>query len=189
MPITTTKKKDHKETNTIEDPGYDTDREIAIVSRQIVQASKPEGVTYLLKNTTLYTKMFIDGLNDHVLMLIDTGAAVSLIPMKIYLRIHEDKRILQPNTLDIRAGNDTPILCFGVTNLKFAFQYYLREFKHDFYVCDDDTSCILGMDFLAEYDTCIHLAEEKFSIDDVPLATFSAEGTPIRRGPMAFARV
>ena len=43
------------------------------------------------------------------------------------------------------------------------------------------------MDFLAEHDTCIHLAEEKFSLDDVPLATFDADGELLRRGEVVVA--
>ena len=54
-------------------------------------------------------------------------------------------------------------------------------------MCDDDTIALLGMDFLAEHDTCIHLAEEKFSIDGVLLATYDATGTMVRRGPVVVA--
>ena len=74
---------------------------------------------------------------------------------------------MERSKLDLKAGNDTCIKCFGKTELQFALLHYLKTYEHEFYICTDDTMPILGMDFLTQHDTCIDLARNEFSIDGV----------------------
>ena len=52
----------------------------------------------------------IAGLTDPVHMLVDTGAAVSILPEPHHKRLKESKRKLTTSDLDIRASNGTPIV-------------------------------------------------------------------------------
>ena len=165
------------------DTPYDQRVVLRTVERPLALVDK----VYLVRNGTLHVKLLVVGLEEELLALVDTGAAVSIIPESTYKKLPKATTSLSPTDLDIRAGNDTEITCSGTVQLTFAIRYYVKQFHHHFYVCGDDTSPILGMDFLAEHDTCIHLAEEKFSLDDVPLATFDADGELLRRGEVVVA--
>ena len=139
---------------------------------------------FLLRASTLHLGMYIKGLEDAIHILVDTGAAVSILPEPIFKRLDEEHRHLVPTDLDIRAGNDTQIICKGMARLKIAMQHYCKWFKHDFYICNEDTTPILGMDFMAEHDTLVHLKEDKFTIDGIVCTAYDAAGHLIRQGPV-----
>ena len=89
---------------------------------------------------------------------------------------------MTPTTLDIRAGNDTKIICNGIAKLAIWFQPLTKRYEHEFYICNEDTVPILGMDFMSEHDTFVHLKQDKFAIDGVTLSTYDSLGTPVVQG-------
>ena len=122
-----------------------------------------------LRHSTLFARVLFKGYNKYARMLIDTGAAVSLLPLHFYKRLSPDEKGMEPSDLNIKAGNDTDINCCGKVELEFMFLHYLKTFRHEFYICADDTMPIIGMDFMGRYDTLIDLANNVFMIDDVYL--------------------
>ena len=68
-------------------------------------------------------------------------------------------------------------MCLGVAPQRIQFLGYTREFDHDFYICDDSTMPLLGMDFMSEHDTYLCLTKNLFKIDDVKITPFDATGT------------
>ena len=121
-------------------------------------------------------------LQEPVYMLVDTGAAVSILPEPYFKRLAEPHRVLQPNHLDIRASNNTPIVCQGRVQLQFTIRHYHRSFTHDFYVCNESTTPLLGMDFMSEYNTLVHLRVDKFAIDGVICSTYDESRRLVRQG-------
>ena len=139
---------------------------------------------FFLRASTLHLGMYIKGLEDAIHKLVDTGAAVSILPEPLFKRIDEEHRHLVPTDLDIRTGNDTQIICKGMARLKIALQHYCKWLMHDFYICNEDTTPILGMNFMAEHDTLVHLKEDKFAIDDIVCTAYDAAGHLIPQGPV-----
>ena len=122
------------------------------------------------------------GLTEPVHLLVDTGAAVSILPEPYYKRLTETHRVLLPNELDIRASNNTPIECEGRVRLQFTIQHYHKKFTHDFYVCNESTTPLLGMDFMSEHNTLVHLRLDKFAIEGVICTTYDETGRVVRQG-------
>jgi hypothetical protein len=75
--------------------------------------------------------------------LLDTGAGISLIPKNLYDVIAEaqETQLRRPDRR-ITGANSKSIECFGVATLAFSVDDH--NFKHDFYVCEDDVTVLLG---------------------------------------------
>ena len=131
---------------------------------------------------TMHIVLEIAGLTDPVHMLVDTGAAVSILPEPQYERLDESQRKLTTSDLDIRASNGTPIVCLGKAALQFKIRHYHKCFTHEFYICNENTTPLLGMDFMSEHNTLVHLRLDKFAIDGVICTTYDETGRLVRQG-------
>ncbi len=88
-----------------------------------------------------------------VLMLMDTGAGISMLPQTIYDAIPDvDKQPLEPTSLKILAGNNTDIVCKGTAEVRFSFSN--MTFVQRFYISAGDTLGILGTDFMTKETWC-----------------------------------
>ena len=74
-----------------------------------------------------------------VMMLIDTGASISLLPQSFWEELQEEfKEVLQPSQVEIEVGNGGNLDSDGTTELTFLLSDY--EFEHVFFVCKDSAT-------------------------------------------------
>ena len=79
--------------------------------------------------------------------LVDTGAAVSILSKKTYLRIPQKKRpACQETDIVVRGVSCNPLAVTGVANILIIFQGEL--FIHDFLIAGIPLDAILGQDML-----------------------------------------
>ena len=109
------------------------------------------------------------------------GHLYSAEPLQ-YERLEESQRKLTTSDLDIRASNGTPIVCLGKATLQFTIRHYHKCFTHEFYICNESTTPLLGMDFMSEHNTLVHLRLDKFAIDGVICTTYDETGRLVRQG-------
>ena len=159
-----------------------TDEPPTVIIRQFQPPKVIADMVFFLRTTTMSVGMYVVGLEEPVITLVDTGAAVSILPAPLFNKLPTEQRKLTPTTLDIRAGNDTKIICNGIAKLAIWFQPLTKRYEHEFYICNEDTVPILGMDFMSEHDTFVHLKQDKFAIDGVTLSTYDSLGTPVVQG-------
>ena len=82
--------------------------------------------------------------------LIDTGAMISIIPLKTYEEMAPEFRTqLMQTKQKIKAGNNTNCDVRGtaICQLTIANQ----DMKHKYYVCADASCPIIGLDFLRKF--------------------------------------
>ena len=93
-----------------------------------------------------------------LLMLVDTGASISIIPEDVYLTIPEDDRP-KLETVDIRilVGNGELLPQQGVCRLKFQLGDF--DFDHEFFVCRQSGQAILGNEFFVHYSMVLRMSE------------------------------
>ena len=95
--------------------------------------------------------------------LVDTGATISILPLKLWEEIHpEDRTPLAATTMKIRAGNDTQVDVRGTSEVKLTLNG--EQYPYMFYICADATAPILGMNFQSEYDMYLRPAKDKVYI-------------------------
>ena len=131
---------------------------------------------------TMHIVLEITGHTDPVHKLVDTGAAMSMLPERHYQQLEESQRKLATSDLGIRASNGTPIVCLGKTTLEFTIRHYRKCFTHEFYICNENTTQMLGVDFMKEHNTLVHLRLDKFAIDGVICTTYDETGRAVRQG-------
>ena len=105
-----------------------------------------------------------------IMMLVDTGASISVLPSDFYNSIPEEFRpTLQPVKIVIEVGNGGRLQHDGVCRLKFDLGDF--TFDHEFFVCKDSTHAILGNEFLVHYGIVIRMAEGwlEYRGNDIPL--------------------
>ena len=105
-----------------------------------------------------------------IMMLVDTGASISVVPSTFFNSIPEDCRpALQPVKIVIEVGNGGRLKHDGVCRLKFELGDF--AFDHEFFVCEDSTHAILGNEFLVHYGMVIRMAEGwlEYRGNDIPL--------------------
>ena len=113
------------------------------------------------------------------LMLIDTGAQISVLQMDVYLRIPEKLRPRLENTeINITVGNGENMTCEGVAVFEINLGYL--EFQHRFFVCRNVCQCILGNDFLVINDGVIQSARGKLFLRGKFVPMFNKQGREIR---------
>ena len=78
---------------------------------------------------TIHIMLEIAGLNDPVHLLVDAGAAVSVLPEPYYNLIEESQRKLTTGDLDIRARNGTPIVCLWKATLQFKIRHSMTNLQ------------------------------------------------------------
>ena len=105
------------------------------------------------------------------LFLVDTGAMVSVLPLKLYEEIDSSFRNkLEPATLTLRVGNNSKCDVRGIAQVDFEIGGTL--YRHPFYVCADSTQPILGIDFQTKVDMYVRPSQDKLCIGDKQLPCF-----------------
>ena len=151
--------------------------------RQVYPTEKPgrtlregEGVAYVRSHEAYDTefayfawgKFGPDGMD--IMMLVDTGASISVIPHEFYTSIPEWLRPpLQPVKIVIEVGNGGQLKHEGVCRLSFELGDF--TFDHEFFVCRESTHAILGNEFLVHYGMVLRMAEGwlEYRGHDIPL--------------------
>ena len=105
------------------------------------------------------------------LFLVDTGAMVSVLPLKLYEEIDPYYRNkLKPATLTLRVGNNSKCDVRGIAEVDFVLADTL--YKHPFYVCADSTQPILGIDFQTKVDMYVRPSQDKLCIGEKLIPCF-----------------
>ena len=95
--------------------------------------------------------------------LVDTGATISILPLKLWEEIYpEDRTPLASTTMKIRAENDTQVDVRGTSEVNLTLNG--EQYPYMFYICADATAPILGMNFQSEYDMYLRPAKDKVYI-------------------------
>jgi len=85
-------------------------------------------------------------------ILVDSGATITVLSTRKWIQIHRDNPHLtlmsSPDTVQMASGECQPVGGRVMVELELAGQTYL----HQVYVMQIQQDCILGMDFLAQYD-------------------------------------
>ena len=105
-----------------------------------------------------------------VLMLVDTGASISILPAEVYNSLpEEDRPSLQDVRMRIEVGNGETLAQQGVCRLHFQLGDF--DFDHEFFVCKDSAQAILGNEFLVHYKMVLRMAEGwlEFKGHSIPL--------------------
>jgi predicted aspartyl protease len=106
-----------------------------------------------------------------MLMLVDTGATISILPYKIYEELKEDQKgELQPTDMIIRTGTNAKVDVRGIAQVQFDLEG--QKFKYPFYICGDARNPIIGFDFQAKYDMYLRPGENALYIGKRKLPCF-----------------
>ena len=129
-----------------------------------VQNIRPHQLFRVTETGGLLVHGGIDGLSTK--FVIDTGAAVSLIPCKTYEALGMCKN-LQDLSCGICGADGKNIKTQG----QAMFEVTIGPLKVDFnmIVADIQTDIILGMDFVLEYNCKVDLASQYLVIDRIPV--------------------
>ncbi|CAE1168528.1 unnamed protein product [Acanthosepion pharaonis] len=104
--------------------------------------------------------------NNGLKFLVDTGAAISVIPPT-------NRSALKPTPFQLRAANGSTIETYGNKELTLNINLR-RDFKWSFTVADVRTS-LLGADFLAHYNLAVHVKTRTLSDN---MTTIKITGIP-----------
>ena len=112
-----------------------------------------------------------------VLMLLDTGASITLLPSKVFESI-PDRPQLHNTTVRIEVGNGQNLDVQGVCPMTVQLGDY--DFVHNFFVCRDCTHAILGNDFIILQDITMRMKQGwlEFKGHDIPL--FNMHGARVK---------
>jgi predicted aspartyl protease len=106
-----------------------------------------------------------------MLMLVDTGATISILPLKIYEELKDDQKgELEPTNMVIRTGTNGKVDVRGTAKVQFDLEG--RKFNYPFYICGDARNPIIGFDFQAKYDMYLRPGENALYIGYRKLACF-----------------
>ena len=106
-----------------------------------------------------------------MLMLVDTGASISILPLEIYDELKDsEKSAIEPTTMVIRTGNSGKVDVRGTAKIRFELEGMF--FKFEFYICGDCRNPIIGFDFQQEHDLYLRPAENALYIGKKRLSCF-----------------
>ncbi len=118
------------------------------------------------------------------LMLIDTGASISILPKSAYESIPAaHRKPLQPTMTEIMAGNNSQISVHGIAEVEFSFQH--MTFTHPFFVCGNDTLEVIGMDFLRKEDVKIYIGQRQMFLRNRSVKLFDLHGARLNHRVVA----
>ncbi|CAE1326028.1 unnamed protein product [Acanthosepion pharaonis] len=111
--------------------------------------TKPCNYTAVAENKTASDRLFyVTDTRNNLRFLVDTGAAISVLPVR-------DKARQQPFQLRLQAANGSSINTYGTKSLTLNIGMR-RDFTWNFTVADVQMP-ILGADFLAHYDLAVRM--------------------------------
>ena len=110
--------------------------------------------------------------------LVDTGANVSMLPYNWYMAIPEAERpALAESPLQILAGNQSQFNVTGVA--RFDIRIKDMEYPCLMHVSPDETSGVLGMDFMVQHRVVVDPREQRLSINNIPMEVLDYNGQRI----------
>ena len=114
------------------------------------------------------------------LMLLDTGAQISILQLEAYKCIPEKLRpVLVKSDTKICVGDGAQLGCEGMAIFKMQINY--QEFYHKLYVCRKASQSILGNDFLVKHDGVLSLGNGKMTLRGHPVPIFNRFGQELKR--------
>ena len=127
----------------------------------------------------LHCVMKLKANNTEVLMLVDSGAGVSMLPWSIFNALPKyEKPALLPNDLNLTAANAGGIRCFGKCILRFLLAD--DEYETEFYITEDSTPAILGLPFMHPNSATIQLGKDShLALHGSRYKLFDFAGKPI----------
>ncbi|GBL63149.1 Retrovirus-related Pol polyprotein from transposon 297, partial [Araneus ventricosus] len=121
------------------------------------------------KKNGLYLEGSICGIQ--CLMLVDTGANVTLLRTDLAQKLKEQLTYTAPNiSLKTATGEKTEIR----GKLDASIECGLRKFHHRIYVADITDRCILGLDFLQKFNFTVDLEKNEIRTGGEEIPLFSA---------------
>ena len=111
--------------------------------------------------------------------LLDTGAGISLLPRRLYDVISKSQTTeLRQADRKITGANSKSIECFGVAEVEFNIEG--QSFRHDFYVCEDAVTVLLGRKFMKDARIQLEPAANKIKIKGKRVTAYDIKGTRIK---------
>ena len=134
-------------------------------------ASVPAELYYVWVN---FHEVMIDQL-----MLLDSGAQMSIIPLHIYAALPLcDRPVVRPEPFPITAGNGTVVQSLGIITLEIKLQDVVV--KQVFHVCANNTQPVLGKDFLDTHNALVqHGRHSRLFLEDQEIDIFTKAGAKI----------
>ena len=113
------------------------------------------------------------------LMLLDSGAQMSVIPLYIFAALPLcDRPVVRPEPFPITAGNGTKVHSLGVVTLEIKLQNVVV--KQIFHVCGNTTQPVLGKDFLNAHNATVqHGSHSRMFLEGEEIDIFTAHGQKI----------
>ena len=111
--------------------------------------------------------------------LLDTGAGISLLPKRLYDVIAKSQDTeLRQSDRKITDANSKAIECFGVAEIHLNIEG--QTFKHDFYVCENAVTVLLGRQFMNDAKIQLEPAANKIKIRGKRVTAYDIKGTKIK---------
>ena len=109
--------------------------------------------------------------------LLDSGATVSIMAKEVFDEIPEEDR---PTVLEsdcyLKAGNGSTITHYGSVTMLIDIQGIPME--EQLYICDSDSSCILGMPFMEKAGVVLDIGRRKVFIKNKCVKLHDVKGKP-----------
>ena len=119
------------------------------------------------------------GTREGAKALLDTGAGISILPKRIYDVIATQKRIkLRTSDIKVKGANDKSIQCYGMAWVEVEIE--AQQFKHKFYVCQDNVNVLLGRDFMKKAKIALEPAKNKIKVNGKRVVAYDMKGMKIR---------
>ncbi|GFT55463.1 transposon Ty3-I Gag-Pol polyprotein [Nephila pilipes] len=104
-------------------------------------------------------------------MLVDTGANVTLLRTNIAQKLNQQFIYMAPNIfLKTATGEEANVQ----GKLDASIECGARQFQHKVYIADFNDSCILGLDFLREFNFMVDLERNEIQTGGEEIPSFSA---------------
>ncbi|GBL74018.1 hypothetical protein AVEN_230933-1 [Araneus ventricosus] len=112
------------------------------------------------------------------LMLVDTGANVTLVRTDLAQKLKENFNYTAPN-ISLKTATGEKAEIHG--KLDAAIECGSRKFQHRIYVADITDLCILGLDFLQKFNFTVDLEKNEIRTggEEIPLFSASAEDSKL----------
>ena len=126
----------------------------------------------------MHVWLTVETTGREVLVLLDSGASVSILPRCLYESIASSRRHpLNPPLVKLRAGNGTDVTCYGEAKVDFSMNN--KVYSHPFHICDDKSGVLLGVDFIRDHQVVFKPSQNVVTIAGNNIATYDIRGTTL----------
>jgi predicted aspartyl protease len=106
-----------------------------------------------------------------LLMLVDTGASISILPLEIYEELRSSQKSkIKPTSMTICTGNSGKVDVRGTADITIDLEGV--RYTHEFYICGDCRCPIIGFDFQQKYDLYLRPGENALYMQNKKLPCF-----------------